>query len=393
MNPMVSSPQNAPAVGAAGPGAVRPGAVRRGAVRRGAVSPGAVGRDAAAAEPRRGTVTRVRRPGALSFRNIGAVYVWLAIAVVFTVWAHSTFPTWTTARQILDENAVTGLMALSVVIPLCTRTFDLSVGFIASLSAVTAAYMIAHGVPVAAAVTIAMGGALLVGLINAVVVVVMGVDSFIATLATGSLIQAFITMMTNDIAITSPRLAGPFAKIGQGSIGGITLPVVFTLVVALVIWFVLEHTATGRRLYATGFNPESARLAGVRTARLRFASLIVSALLAGGAGVVLASTLGSGDPQAGVPYLLSAYAAAFLGASQLRRGRFNAWGTLIAVLLLGTGVVGLGLVSAPNWAPAMFTGVVLIAALGITGANRRALRRGLGQRLQRRAATAPPSRT
>jgi len=118
------------------------------------------------------------------------------------------------------------------------------------------------------------------------------------------------------------------------------------------------------------------------------------ALLAGAAGVVLASTLGSGDPQAGVPYLLSAYAAAFLGASQLRRGRFNAWGTLIAVLLLGTGVVGLGLVSAPNWAPAMFTGVVLIAALGVTGARRRALRGGLGQRFgRRREATETPSRT
>ena len=242
------------------------------------------GPGAAASEPRRRAVARVRMPGALSFRNIGALYVWLAIAVIFTLWAPSTFPTWTTARQILDENAATGLMALSVVIPLCTRTFDLSVGFIASLSAVTASYMIAHGVPVAAAVAIAMGGALLVGLINAGVVVVMGVDSFIATLATGSLIQAFITLMTNDIAITSPKLAGPFAKIGQASIGGITLPVIYTLLVALVIWFVLEHTATGRRLYATGFNPDSARLAGVRTARLRFASLIVSALLAGAAG-------------------------------------------------------------------------------------------------------------
>jgi ribose/xylose/arabinose/galactoside ABC-type transport system permease subunit len=379
MNPTVSSPQNISAVGVAGLGAPGPDAA----------SPGA-----AASEPRRQAPAWVHLPGALSFRNIGAVYVLLAIAVVFTVWAPSTFPTWTTARQILDENAATGLMALSVVIPLCTRTFDLSVGFIASLTAVTASYMIAHGVPVAAAVAIAMGGALLVGMINAVVVVVMGVDSFIATLATGSLIQAFITLMTNDIAITSPKLAGPFAKIGQASIGGITLPVIYTLVVALVIWFVLEHTATGRRLYATGFNPESARLAGVRTARLRFASLIVSALLAGSAGVVLASTLGSGDPQAGVPYLLSAYAAAFLGASQLRPGRFNAWGTLIAVLLLGTGVVGLGLVSAPNWAPAMFTGVVLIAALGITGAKRRALRKGPGQRFpRRREAAAPPSRS
>ena len=332
-------------------------------------------------------VTRARLAAVLSFRNIGAVYVWVAIALIFAVWAPSTFPTWTTVQQILNENAATGLMALSVVIPLCTRTFDLSVGFIASLTAVTASYLVTHGVPVAVAVLAALGAALVVGLVNAGVVVVMGVDSFIATLATGSLIQAFITMMTSDIAITSGQLAGPFSKIGQASVGHVTLPVFYTLAVAVLIWFVLQHTATGRRLYATGFNPESARLAGVRTARLRFISLIVSALLAGAAGVVIASTVGSGDPQAGVPYLLSAYAAAFLGSSQLRPGRFNAWGTLIAVLLLGTGVVGLGLVSAPQWAPAMFTGVVLIAALGITGANRRALssglRGGLGKWLRR----------
>src|SRR5262249_40870924 len=153
--------------------------------------------------------------------------------------------------QILNENAATGLMALSVVIPLCTRTFDLSVGFIASLTAVTAAYLVSHGVPVAVAVLAAIGAALVVGLVNAVVVVVMGVDSFIATLATGSLIQAFITLMTNDIAITSPQLTGSFAKIGQASAGHVTLPVFYTLAAAAAIWFVLQHTATGRRLYAT----------------------------------------------------------------------------------------------------------------------------------------------
>jgi len=333
--------------------------------------------------PRRREALAQRALRGLSFRNIGAVYVWLVIVAVFAIWVPTTFATSQTAKQILNDNAATGLMALSLIIPLCTRTFDLSVGFVASLTAVTSTYMIAHGMPVVPAVLIAVGAALAVGLVNATVVVVMGVDSFIATLATGSLIEAFITLMTDDIAITDPRVAGPFAKIGQASIGGITLPVLYTLVAAVVIWFVLEHTATGRRLYATGFNAESARLAGVKTVRLRFASLIVSALVAGSAGVVIASTLGSGDPTAGTPYLLPAFAAAFLGASQLHPGRFNAWGALIAVLLLGTGITGLGLASAPNWAPSMFTGVVLIAALAITGAERRALRRGWKKRFSR----------
>jgi ribose/xylose/arabinose/galactoside ABC-type transport system permease subunit len=323
---------------------------------------------------RRSAGERLRK--GLSFQNIGAVYVLAIIIVVFTIWVPDTFPTWSTAKQILNNNAVTGLMALSLVIPLCTRTFDLSIGYVATLTCVTSAYMIQHGVPTAGAVAIAMSAALVVGLVNASVVVIMGVDSFIATLATGSLIQAFITLMTNDIAITDAKLNGPFSHIAQSSVGGITLPVIYVLLLATVIWFVLEHTATGRRLYATGFNPESARLAGVKTARLRFVALIVSATVAGVAGVVLASTLGSGDPTAGTSYLLSAYAAAFVGATQLKAGRFNAWGTLIAVIMLGTGIVGLGLANAPTWSPAAFTGVVLIAALGITGAERRALRRG-----------------
>jgi ribose transport system permease protein len=339
---------------------------------------------AAAPEPR-STARRghaARRPAwarlrkGLSFQNIGAVYVLVIIAVVFTLWVPETFPTWSTVKEILNNNAVTGLMALSLVIPLCTRTFDLSIGYVATLTCVTSAYMIQHGVPVGGAVAIAVAAALLIGLFNASVVVLMGVDSFIATLATGSLIQALITLMTNDIAITDARLTGSFAHIGQSSVAGIGLPVIYVLFLATVIWFVLEHTGTGRRLYATGFNPESARLAGVKTARLRFIALIVSALVAGVAGVVLASTLGSGDPTAGTPYLLSAYAAAFVGATQLKAGRFNAWGTLIAVLMLGTGTVGLGLANAPSWSPAAFTGIVLIAALGVTGAERRALRRG-----------------
>ena len=111
----------------------------------------------------------------------------------------------------------------------------------------------------------------------------------------------------------------------------------------------------------------------------------MSAFIAGIAGIVLASTLGSGDPTAGNPYLLSAFAAAFLGATQLRGGRFNAWGTLIAVLMIGTGIIGLGLASAPSWAPNMFTGIVLIAALAITEQERRSMRgAGWMSRLRRK---------
>ena len=308
----------------------------------------------------------------LAFDRIGAVYVWLGIIVVFSLWAPETFPSLATAKQILNANAITALAALSITIPLAARVFDLSFAFVMTLTGVTVAHLIAKdGVPVVPAIALALGVGVGIGVINAIVVVVMRIDSFIGTLATGSLIAALITMVTNEVPITDAKLGDAFAKIGQTSVGGITLGVFYCAVVALAIWYLLEHTATGRRLYATGFNPDAARLAGVRVDRLRFLSLVVSGGLAGATGIILASTLGSGSPTAGTPYLLPAFAAAFLGATQLKHGRFNAGGTIIAVLLLGTGVTGLALANAPQWAGDMFVGIVLFASLALTGLQRR----------------------
>jgi ribose transport system permease protein len=325
-----------------------------------------------AAPARTGPPRAQRLARGLAFDRVGAVYVWLGIIVLFSVWVPETFPNLATAKQILNSNAITALGALSITIPLAARVFDLSFAGVMTLTGVAVAHLIANdGVPVVPAIALALAIGLGVGVINAVVVVVMRIDSFIGTLATGSLIAALITMVTNEVPITDAKLGGAFAKIGQTSISGVTLPVLYCAVVAVAIWYLLEHTATGRRLYATGFNPDAARLAGVRIDRLRFASLVASGGLAGATGIVLASTLGSGSPSAGTPYLLPAFAAAFLGATQLKHGRFNAGGTIIAVLLLGTGVTGLALANAPQWAGDMFVGVVLIAALALTGLQRR----------------------
>jgi ribose transport system permease protein len=315
----------------------------------------------------------------LAFDKIGAVYVWLVLVVVFSIWVPDTFPTSATLKQILNANAITAMAALAITIPLAARVFDLSFAYTMSLTGVVAAHFISVGVPLVPALLLALGTGMAIGVINAIVVVVMRIDSFIATLATGSLIQALITMATGDTPILNVRLAGSFSKIGQTTIAGLILPVFYVLVLATAMWFLLEHTATGRRLYATGFNPDASKLAGVRINRLRFISLVTSGTLAGAAGIVLASTISSGSPTAGPPYLLPAFAAAFLGATQLKHGRFNAWGTLIAVLLLGTGTTGLGLANAPAWADSMFVGVVLIASLAVTGIQRRSTGAGGGR--------------
>src|ERR1700757_5173806 len=184
----------------------------------------------------------------LAFNRIGAIYVWLGIVVVFSIWVPDTFPTISTVKQVLNANALTALAALSITIPLAARVFDLSFAYTMTLTGVITAHFLNVGLPLLPAMLLGLGAGIVIGLVNAIVVVVMRIDSFIGTLATGSLIQALITMATGGTAIISTRLQGGFSKIGQTNVGGFTLPVLYVLVVAIAMWFLLEHTATGRRL-------------------------------------------------------------------------------------------------------------------------------------------------
>ena len=309
----------------------------------------------------------------LAFDRVGAVYVWLGIIVLFSIWVPDTFPNVATAKQILNANAITALAALSITIPLAARVFDLSFAGIMTLTGVTVAHLIAKdGVPLVPAIGIALAVGLGVGVINAR----RGrrdADRLVHRHARHRIADRRADHDGHERGADHRRQARRRVREASGrrAWAGSRCRVFYCAAVAVAIWYLLEHTATGRRLYATGFNPEAARLAGVRVDRLRFVSLIVSGGLAGATGIVLASMLGSGSPSAGTPYLLPAFAAAFLGATQLKHGRFNAGGTLIAVLLLGTGVTGLALANAPQWAGDMFVGVVLIAALALTGLQRR----------------------
>jgi len=330
----------------------------------------------------------------MSFNNIGAIYVLLIQFVLFAIWIPEIFLTRATVYQVLNNNAIIGLAALSIIIPLAAGVFDLSFAYVMSLSGVTTAYLVANfHWPLLLAIGFALLVSAFVGLINAIVVVTLRVESLIGTLATGSIVMALINMVTNDVPITDSVLLGSFSKLGQTQLlGGVTLPVAYLFVAVVILWFLLEHTPTGRRLYAVGFNAEAARLAGIPVRRLQFRSLLMSALMAGFTGIVLASYLGSGSPTGGTPYLLPAFAAVFLGATQFKHGRFNAWGTVVAVLMLGTGITGLALGAAPPWAADLFTGVVLIAALAYPAGNAlnvRTMVRRVAALLRRPAGGAP----
>ena len=166
----------------------------------------------------------------------------------------------------------------------------------------------------------------------------------------------------------------PFASRTALLTSNVTVPVFVMLAIALVIWYVLGHTALGRRVYATGLSEVPAKLAGIRTDRIRFCSLILSATISGIAGILLTAIVSAGDPTVGPSYLIPAFAAAFLGATQFRDRLFNAWGTVLAVWLLGTITAGLALTNAPVWMPYIFQGVVLIVALSMGSWRGRSIR-------------------
>jgi ribose transport system permease protein len=313
-----------------------------------------------------GTGAPARRIRAmLSASNIAAVYVWLALIVIFAVWAPQLFLTSTTVKRILDESAITGIAALSIVLPLAAGVFDLSIGSTIGLSGIAAGWLLGHtGLPPAAVIVLGLGVGLLIGLFNSIVVVGLRINSFIGTLATGSIIAAMTLGLSGDQILTN-RISGSFARFATASWGGIQLPVFYLLVLMLAIGFLLEQTVFGRFTYAAGYNPDVTKLVGVSVARIRVLTLLSSGLVSALAGIALTARIEAADPSNGPSYLIPAFSAAFLGATQFRHGRFNPWGTLLAVLMLTTGSIGLLLVGAPQWSPQVFQGVVLIAAVGL----------------------------
>jgi ribose transport system permease protein len=303
-------------------------------------------------------------------RNIGAVYVWVVLAGLFAIWKPDLFLTTGTAARIFNESAIAGLMALALIIPLAAGLFDLSIGSVMGLSGVLVAKLVgSEHQTVLVAIVLAVLVAAALGAVNAFVVVVLGVDSFIGTLATGSMVAA-ATVAVSKQQILIEGIHGHLSPISTRGVGLIQLPVFYVAILALVLSLVLARTVIGRQFYAVGFNRDAARLAGIPTGRVRCIAMVTSATIAGLAGVVLTARIEAADPGAGPSYLIPAFCAAFLGATQFGKGRFNPWGAMVAVFMLGTGTVGLLLAGAPQWAPQMFQGAVLLVAVGMTQGRR-----------------------
>jgi ribose transport system permease protein len=266
-------------------------------------------------------------------------------------------------QNIAGSQAITGLVAIGLVAPLATGAFDLSVGYTLGTTAALAAWLSSHGVATVPTVVLCVGSSLLIGCMNGLVVVGIGVDSFIATLGTGAVLGAITYLITGNQQIVG--VSESLQSLGTSQPAGIPITVIYLAVLAVIAWWLLEHTPFGRQLHAIGGGTEAARLAGVPTRRYTFLALLISASAAGTAGIVATASLGAASPDTGSSYLLPSFAAAILGATQVKPGRYNVLGTIIAIYLLATGVTGLTLYGANLWATSLFNGLALIVAVSL----------------------------
>jgi ribose transport system permease protein len=301
----------------------------------------------------------------INHRTLGVIYVLAVVIAIFGVWIPDRFLAYNTFADVLNTSAIACLVALSLVLPLAAGLFDFSIGYTLGFTGILVAYLLGHGVGVGPAIAITIVAGVVIGAINGIVIVGFKVDSFIGTLATGSLLFAGILVISGDQQLTAGVSQKGFANVAQASWHQLTIPVAYAVVLGVALWLVLNHTPTGRRIQATGLSLEAARLAGVRTNLLRFLALVASATIAGFAGIINTAQIGTGSPDIGPSFLIPAYAAVFLGKTQSGKSLFNTWGTVASVILLGTTTSGLALTGAPIWAPYVVTGVVLIASIGI----------------------------
>lgn len=309
------------------------------------------------------------------FDRYSGIYLFAAFVILFGVWSPQTFLTMDTVHLIASEQAVGGMVALALLIPMIAGQFDLSVGAMANLGGLLAVVMqLKHGWSPVAAVLFAVAVGAVIGFVNGFVVVRLGVSSFIATLGMGTILVAVQTIITSGS--TPPPVTSAFWNdMTQHMIFGFQIVVVYLIVLAIILWWALGHTPFGRYLYATGSNAEAARLSGIRTGLWSWTSLVLSAAISSLAGCFYVSLTGP-DLSFGATLLLPSFAAVFLGSTQLIRGKFNVWGTLVAIIVLATGAQGLQLVTGVQWIQDMFNGVALILAVSLSVSRQRGVGRG-----------------
>ncbi|MCH4550141.1 ABC transporter permease [Rhizobium changzhiense] len=309
----------------------------------------------------------------------GLVILTVGLIVIFSILLPETFPTVLNVRSIVSDKAIIALLSLAAMIPMASGRIDLTVGYGIVLWHILAiSLQTAYGLPWPVAVVIVLALGILTGFINGLLVEVAKIDSFIATLGTGTVLYALALWHTGGRQVVGVLPDGFYALNGT-MLFGLPITGFYVLLIAICMWIVLEYLPIGRYLYAIGANPKAAALNGIPVRKFVIGAFVTSGLLAALTGVLLASKLRIGQASVGLEYLLPALVGAFLGSTTIKPGRVNVWGTLIGVIILAVGISGIQQFGGSFFVEPLFNGVTLLIAIGIAGYAQR--KRGAVRRI------------
>jgi ribose transport system permease protein len=305
--------------------------------------------------------------------RFGLVVAWIIIIVIFGILSPTSFLTWGNFSSMFGSQAVLVVLTLGLLFVLRSGDFDLAIAATLTMSSMTLGVLnvelhVNIGLSIVAALLIGV----LVGAINAFLAVRLKIDSFIATLGTATVLQGIALWISDSNTITGVSSWLIDATAVPGFLG-IAPQFYYGLIVCVIVFFVFQFTVFGRELLFVGQNRDVARLSGLRVGRLRTISFIACGFLSALAGVLYSGTTGGANPTSGLSFMLPAFAAAFLGATNFTPGHFNPWGSFVALYLLVTGVIGLAILGVPTFVQNIFYGGALILAVSfsIAAKNRR----------------------
>jgi ribose transport system permease protein len=323
---------------------------------------------AVAEADRRDAAPRGGMSGLDAVERGGLLILFAGLVVLFAVLpaSGSAFTSSGNIENLLGGQSVTGLVALAMIVPLTCGYFDLSVAAVTGMAGVTTATLMSkYGYSPAAAIAGAIVLGLLIGCINGVLVAYLNLNGFIVTLGTYTAAGGLVQLYTKGQSIIN-NIPESFGNWGSANWLGVPRPFVLLIAAAIVIWYTLMQTPFGRELESVGSNERASRLVGIRVERRVFAAFVVSGGVAGIAGALMAARTGGANPTDGPGYLFPALTAVFLGATAIRPGKYNVWGTLLGVYFVAVAINGFSLLGADTWITPTFNGVALVVAVLIS---------------------------
>ncbi len=311
-------------------------------------------------------------------RRYGTLIGFLAIVLFFWTQRPQTFMTLPNWVNITRQMSILGVVAFTMTIVMVTGDFDLSVGAMASLVGIVAGSAFQNGAGLGQAVALALLVGVAGGALNGLLVAGVGISAFVATLGTLTVFRGLALYTSGGASIYGRVIPAEFSSFGRGAvvIGELNIPNL-TLLAALalaLVFVILRFTIAGRRLYAIGGNREAARFGGIRIARLRMFSFVISGLGAAVAGLMLFSRLSTAHPTQGEGLMLQAIAAVFLGMTMNEEAQPNVLGTLVGVLILGVLANGLTQMQINTYIQQILTGVIIILAVTLSSLSQQGLR-------------------